>query len=170
MQRHPSQISGMRGYYYGPEGTGGGSPHHTSPYGADYPTQYPPVPPAPLPVPAPFPQQGTIMRSRSREDDDHDMAVLLSQQESECGTNMMEALTPADEPEIARLMRQQGLARSDAMLAIFNYRHPPRNTSAAGGNGNGNGGGRGQAPYPLRRDASNVSYGSSFHSGSRAVR
>ena len=128
-------------------GTASGSHRHTS--SGYYPQQYSPPPGGghyqqqqqqqqqyPQDYPQQYPHhyqqqhQPDTPRSRSREEDDMDVAMLLSQQESEFGINMVDAITPADEPEIDRLMRQ-GYSRNEALRIIFNYRYPSRN---GGGN------------------------------------
>lgn len=52
------------------------------------------------------------------------LAALLNQQQAEFGVNMYEAMTPADSPEIQRLM-EEGYSEEDAIQMIFDlrYRH-----------------------------------------------
>jgi hypothetical protein len=54
------------------------------------------------------------------------LAMMLSEQESQYGVNMYDSLQPEDEPEI-QAMIAQGMSMEDAVLAIFDRKfiHPP---------------------------------------------
>lgn len=62
-------------------------------------------------------QRNMLTRMNSR--DSMEIALKLSEQDAQYGTNMHDSLTAADEPEIEKLTRN-GFQEHEALLEIFN--------------------------------------------------
>lgn len=88
------------------------------------------------------------------------IGFMLSQQESEFGTNMYESLEAADEPEIQRLTTEGGMSTDEALLTIFQRKYMPHlynntttsssNTSSANSSSTGqNSAAHGMQPPPM---------------------
>lgn len=63
--------------------------------------------------------ESNLMRN---DHDSVDKSVLIAQQDAKFGTNMYDAIKPADEPEIERLINK-GFTRKGAILLIFEERY-----------------------------------------------
>lgn len=72
----------------------------------------------------PHEQDSSKGRFRMKAHEALQIGLILSQQEQEFGTNMYQALTPEDEPEIERL-NSMGFSTEEAILKIFRRKYQP---------------------------------------------